>query len=181
MWLLYSKGSKSSLISFADARCLSDPHKARSQSRYIFTYGDTAIWWHPQKQTIVATSSNHVEILALHEASREGVWLRSLVHHIRETCGLSFDQRSPTILYEDNTIRIAQVEWGYIKGDRTKHISPKFFCTHALQKKGDIDIQQICANNNLADLVTKALPTSTFEKLVQKIGIRHLKDLLLMT
>ena len=43
MGLFYSKGSKSSLISFADARCLSDPHKARSQSGYLFTCGDIAI------------------------------------------------------------------------------------------------------------------------------------------
>jgi len=31
------------------------------------------------KQTITATSSNHAELLELHEASRECVWLRSLI------------------------------------------------------------------------------------------------------
>ena len=102
-----------------------------------------------------------------------------MVHHIRETCMLSFDQGSPTILYEDNTACIAQVKGGYIKGDRTKHISPKFFFTHELQKKDDIDVQQIPSSDNLADLFTKALPTSTFEKLIHKIGMRRLKDLLL--
>ena len=90
---------------------------------------------------------------------------------------LSFDHGSPIILYEDNTACIAQVKGGYIKGDRTKHISPKFFFTHELQKKGDIDVQQIPSSDNLADLFTKALPTSTFEKLVHKIGMRRLKDL----
>ena len=104
-----------------------------------------------------------------------------MVHHIRETCRLSFDHGSPTILYEDNTACIAQVKGGYIKGDRTKHISPKFFFTHGLQKKGDIDVQQIPSSDNLADLFTKALPTSTFENLVHKIGMRRLKDLLLVS
>ena len=179
--LFYSKSSKSPLIGFADAGYLSDPHKARSQSGYLFTCGDTAISWRSRKQTIVATSSNHAEILALHEASRECVWLRSMVHHIRETCRLSFDHGSTIILYEDNTACIAQVKGGYIKGDRTKHISPKFFFTHELQKKGDIDVQQIPSSDNLADLFTKALPTSTFEKLIHKIGMRRLKDLLLVS
>ena len=32
-----------------------------------------------------------------------------------------------TIIYEDNTICIAQLKEGYIKGDRTKHISPNYF------------------------------------------------------
>ncbi|KAF7130064.1 hypothetical protein RHSIM_Rhsim10G0160900 [Rhododendron simsii] len=34
-----------------------------------------------------------------------------------------------------------KIKGGYIKGDRTKHISPKFFYTHDPQKSGDIDIQ----------------------------------------
>ena len=83
---------------------------------------------------MVATSSNHSEILAMHEASRECVWLRSKIQHIRESCGLSSIKNNPTLLYEDNAACIEQVKGGYIKGDRTKHISPKFFYTHELQK-----------------------------------------------
>ncbi|XP_070005805.1 secreted RxLR effector protein 161-like [Nicotiana sylvestris] len=63
----------SEMIGYADAGYLSDPHKARSQTSYLFTYGGTAISWHSMKQTIVATSSNHAEIIAIHEASRECV------------------------------------------------------------------------------------------------------------
>ena len=126
---------------------------------------------------MVATSSNHSEILAKHEASRECVWLRSVIQHIRESCGLSSIKNKPTVLYEDNAACIAQVKGGYIKGDRTKHISPKFFYTHELQSSGEINVQQIRSNDNLADLFTKALPTATFKKLVRQIGMRQLKDL----
>ena len=84
----------------------------------------------------------------------------------------------PTVLFEDNVACITQIRGGYIKGDRTKHISPKFFYTHELQKNSDIDVQQTRSCDNLADLFTKALPTSTFEKLVYNIGMRKLKDLL---
>ena len=65
---------------------------------------------------------------------------------------------------------------GYIKGYRTKYISLKFFSIHDFEKKGEINVQQICSANNLADLFTKLLPTSTFEKLVSKIGMRRLQD-----
>ena len=126
---------------------------------------------------MVATSSNHSEILAMHEASRECVWLRSVIQHIRESCGLSSIKNEPTVLYEDNAACIVQVKGGYIKGDRTKHISPKFFYTHELQNSGEINVQQIRSNDNLADLFTKALPTATFKKLVRQIGMRQLKDL----
>ena len=80
-------------------------------------------------------------------------------------------------MYEDNAACIAQLKGGYIKGDRTKHISPKFFFRHDLQQNGEIEVQQIRSSDNLADLFTKALPTSTFEKLRYKIGMRRLRDI----
>ena len=80
-------------------------------------------------------------------------------------------------MYEDNAACIGQLKGGYIKEDRTKHISPKFFFTHDLQQNGEIEVQQIRSSDNLADLFTKALPTSTFEKLRYKIGMRRLRDI----
>ena len=70
MGLFYSKAMEPQLLGYVDAGYLSDPHKARSQTGYIFTYGNTAIFWRLVKETMVATSSNHSEILAMHEVSR---------------------------------------------------------------------------------------------------------------
>ena len=177
MGLYYSNGSKHELVGYADAGFLSDPHDGKSQTGYLFTCGGTAISWRSMKQTISATSSNHAEILAVHEASRECVWLRSVIHHIQTTCHLSLGKMVPTILYEDNTACITQLKEGYIKGDRTKHISPKFFFTRDLQKDGEINVQQIRSSENLADLFTKSLPGTIFEKLVYDIGLRRLRDI----
>ena len=82
MGLYYSKESKSQLIGYADVGYLSDPHKARSQTSYVFTYGGTTISWRSVKQTMVVTSLNHSKILAIHEASCECVWLRSMIQYI---------------------------------------------------------------------------------------------------
>ena len=90
---------------------------------------------------------------------------------------MSFSKEVPKTLYKDNAACIVQLKNGYIKGDRTKYISPKFFFTHDLQKKGDINVQSIRSTNNLADLFTKALSTTTFERLVHSIGMRRLRDL----
>ena len=110
MGLFYSKAMEPQLLGYAYVGYLSDPHKARSQTRYIFTYGNTVISWRSIKQTMVATSSNHLEILAMHEASRKCVWLRSMIQHIRESCGLSSIKNNPTVLYEDNAACIAQIK-----------------------------------------------------------------------
>ena len=65
----------------------------------------------------------------------------------------------PIIIYKDNTICVTQIKGGYIKGDKTKHISLKFFAY------------------NLANLFTKSLPTLTFEKLVYDISMRRVNKL----
>ena len=177
MGLFYSKAMEPKLLGYANAGYLSDPHKARSQTGYIFTYGNTAISWGSVKQTIMATSSNHSKILAMYVASRECVWLRLMIQRIRESCGLSSIKNNPTVLYEDNAACIAQIKGGYIKDDRTKHISPKFFYTHELKKDGEIDVQQISFNDNLADLFTKALPLQHSRNLYGKLACASLKIL----
>ena len=100
-----------------------------------------------------------------------------MIQHIRKSCGLSSIKNKPTTLYADNTAYSAQIKAEYIKGNRTKHISPKFFYTHELHNNGEINVQQIRSRDNLADLFTKALPTTTFQKLVNHIGMRPVKDL----
>ena len=80
-------------------------------------------------------------------------------------------------MYEDNASCISQLKDDYIKGDRTKHILPKLFFTHELQKAGEVQVVQVRSSDNLVDLFTKALPTCTFRKLTHQIGMRRLKDL----
>ena len=143
MELLYSNASKSELIGYAYTRYLSNPHKTRFETRYLFTYRGIVVSWRSMKKIIVATSSNHAEIIAIHEANRECVWLRSMTRHVLKLCDLLMQTKSPTILYEDNFACIAQLKGGYIKGYQTKHISPKFFFTHDPQQNSETNIQQI--------------------------------------
>ncbi|XP_048620222.1 uncharacterized protein LOC125590629 [Brassica napus] len=99
-----------------------------------------------------------------------------MTQHVRSDCGM-VECKEPTVMYEDNAVCIAQLKDGYIKGYMTKHILPKFFFTHELQKADEVHIVQIWSSENFADLFTKSLPTSTSRKLTHQIGMRRLKDL----
>ena len=79
---------------------------------------------------LVRTSTNDFEIISLYEVGKECVWLRSVILHIQSICQMTPVSSSLTIIYEDNAACVARVNGGYIKGDKTKHISPKFFYTH---------------------------------------------------
>ncbi|CAN4111387.1 unnamed protein product [Withania somnifera] len=50
MGLFYSNGYCANLVGHADAGYLSDPHKARSRTGYVFTFGGTAISWRSTKR-----------------------------------------------------------------------------------------------------------------------------------
>ena len=108
--LFYPQEPVSNLTGFADAGYLSDPHKGRSQTGYLFSYNGTAISWRSAKQTLTATSSNHAEILALHEASRECQWLRSMIGHIQSSCKLPSVTTNLTVIYEDNSACTSQIQ-----------------------------------------------------------------------
>jgi hypothetical protein len=75
----------------------------------VFLHEETAILWKSTKQTLIATSINHSEIIVLYEASRECVWLRRVINHIETSCGIGALE-SPTIIYKDNVTFVAQMQ-----------------------------------------------------------------------
>ena len=104
--LFYIHNQDKTIIRYIDDGYLSDPHNARSQTGFVFLHSGTAISWKSSKQTLVATSTNHSEIIALYEASRECVWLRRMINHIQQSCNIGYINE-PTIIYEDNSACIA--------------------------------------------------------------------------
>jgi hypothetical protein len=74
--LFFQKTNDPNLVGYADVGCMFDPHNAISQTGFVFLHGGPTIPWKSSKQTLVATSTNHSEIIALYEVSHECVWLR---------------------------------------------------------------------------------------------------------
>jgi hypothetical protein len=99
-----------------------------------------------------------------------------MIDHIQISCGIGAIG-SLTIIYEDNAACVAQMQTGYVKTNYTKHISPKLFYPHQLQKSGEICILQTKSCDNYTDLFTKSLPLATFDKCVKDIDMQRLKDL----
>ena len=119
--------------------------------RYLFTCGSTMISWRYMKQTITTTSSNHAEYLALHKISCECVWLRSIIQHVWQTCGLSSAKMESTIIYEDNSLLF---NW-----------------------KDDTNIQKIRSCENLTNLyIMPFLRRMNFWAHIHMFGLHYLYD-----
>ncbi|GKC00317.1 hypothetical protein Tco_0986453 [Tanacetum coccineum] len=125
-----------------------------------------------------ATSSKHAEILAIHEASRECVWLRSVIQHIHESCEISSGQEALTVVHEDNAACIVQLKDGYIKDDRTKHILLKSGVTTRIPEKllGDEGLcSEVTKLNSIfitveVTFIKLKQPTADALKKVKKVG-----------
>jgi hypothetical protein len=124
--LFYSRNQDPILLGYTDAGYLLDPHNGRSQTGSVFLQGGTTISWKSSKQTLVSTSTDHSEIIALYETSHECVWLRRMINHIVQSSGIGVLD-TPTIIFEDNLAYVTQMKSCYIKSNMTNHIIPKLF------------------------------------------------------
>ena len=150
----------------------------KSQIGYVFIKNNAPISWKSVKQSVIAMSTNHAELLAFYEATRELVWLRIVDRLLMQRSGLGYDSK-PTVLYEDNAACVNQLGTGFIKADRIKHIDPQIFSfTQDLVQKGQLAVKKIESENNVADMLTKSLPGHTHRKLVNKAGMRYLHELI---
>ena len=144
----------------------------------MFIKNGAPISWKSAKQTVTATSTNHAELLAFHEASREAVWLRTMQEILAKQCKMN-QKFKPTVIFEDNAVCVTQMNIGFIKADRVKHISPHIFgfTTQDLIETCQIEIRKIKSENNIVDMLTKALLAYKHKKLVSEAGMKTLHEL----
>lgn len=143
--------NNTNLIDNVYASYLSDSHKAHSQSGYLLIISYIKISQRSWKQTLVSTSTNHSEVLALYEANRECVWIGVVIGYIRSTYDFAYDPNEPFFIYEDNTIIIDLMKHGHIKGENIKHVFPKLLFTCEQQRIQRIKFRHIKPKKNHAD------------------------------
>jgi hypothetical protein len=174
--LYYKRDTKGDITRYVDSGFKTDEVTGKSQTGYIFIKNGALISWKSAKQTMTATSTNHVELLSFHEAAREVVWLRIMQGILAKQCKLG-EQSKPTVIFEDNVTCVNEINTGFIKADRVKHINPHIFgFTQDLIEFGQVVIRKIESENNLVDMLTKALPAYKHKKLVEEARMRTLQE-----
>ncbi|XP_046396909.1 secreted RxLR effector protein 161-like [Ischnura elegans] len=132
--LRYLKGTKDLCLVYGNAKqpltgyvdadwgaCEMDRH---SYTGYVFTHGGTAVSWASVKQRSVALSSTESEYIGLTEASKEALYLNSVLSEI-------FDCQNCPVLFSDNQ-SAKNLAIHDVYHSRTKHIDIRF---HFIQYK----------------------------------------------
>ena len=134
----------------------------RSTSGAIISFGGGALVWVSHRQGAVTLSSLESELVASCETARNCLWLMRM---LREAGYAT----TPTLLV-DNSACIHLINNAQVS-KRSKHIETKNFFVREKVESGEFKLQHCPTEINLADLCTKALPRTRFEKLRTLIGI----------
>nr|GEV29960.1 hypothetical protein [Tanacetum cinerariifolium] len=116
------------------------------------------------KQSIFATSSTNADYIADFDTSKEAVWIQKFIFGL----GIVPTIEEPINMYYDNTGAIAIAnDHGVIKGAR--HFRAKVHYLRETIEMGDVKIEKIDTDDNLANPFTKALAFLKHYELTEKI------------
>lgn len=140
------------VVGFSDADWGGDLDTRRSTTGYLFMIEETrgVVSWGSKLQPTVALSSAEAEYMAACAAVQEAVHLRLLMSD------LGFEQREPTVIYEDNQGCIALSD-NPVYHRRTKHIDIRYHFIRERVASKEIELKYVPTKYQLADLLTKGL------------------------
>jgi hypothetical protein len=150
------------LVGYSDADWAGDRATRRSTTGYVFVLAGGAICWASRLQPTVALSTAEAEYMAACSATQEALFQRQLLSD------LDFPQKQPTTIYEDNTAAIALTE-NPVFHQRTKHIDIRYHFVRERVEMGDVKLVHITSEEQLADLLTKALSKPKVEKFRERV------------
>jgi hypothetical protein len=160
----YHRGDGVRLVGYTDsdwAGCVSD---RKSTSGCCFGLGSAVVSWFSRKQKSVALSSAEAEYMAASQASCEALWLRKML------IGLFGVQLRPTVIYCDNQSCIKLSE-NPVFHDRSKHIEIRYHFIRDYVQRGAVELQYISTEEQVADILTKALSMGKFVFFRDKLGV----------
>jgi Reverse transcriptase (RNA-dependent DNA polymerase) len=159
--IIYGVGDLEPVI-YVDASWGDDPDTGRSTTGYVVMMAGGAISWGSKLQQTVALSSTEAEYMALCAATQEAIHVRRLVGD------LGIELKEPTIIYEDNQGCIA-ISKNPVDHKRTKHINLRYHFTRERIESGDIKVEYMATEHQLADLMTKPLMSHRLETLRKQV------------
>ena len=147
----YGTDPNSKINGYCDASFDDDPDTSHSTSGQIFIYNGGTISHQSKKQPIVALSTMESEFIAISEATKEALFLKSLFEELH----LGKQQTIP--LHTDSQPAYDHITKN-LHHNRTKHIHRRFNFAREANSNGDIELRRIPASEQAADILTKILP-----------------------
>lgn len=151
------------LVGYTDAD--GSMHEDRKAiSGYAFLIDGGAVSWSSKRQEIISLSTTESEYVALTHASKEALWLRSLIGQIFapfvDPVPMNSDNQSAIALARDNQYHA-----------RTKHIDIRFHFIRWIIEEKKLRLVYCPTEEMVADALTKALPSPKVKHFASALGL----------
>nr|GEW09050.1 hypothetical protein [Tanacetum cinerariifolium] len=191
MFLVYRGDLKRELrvSCYTDDGYLTDADDLRSQTGYVFVLNGGDIDWKSAKQSIFAASSAEAEYIAAFDASKEAVWVRKFIsglgvvptieEHISMYCD---NTRAIDIANESGITKVLDISvpkfTTFVKllnmvtnHKGARHFRAKVHYLREVIEYGDVKLEKVHTDENLADPFTKALEFPKHSEHTRNIGM----------
>eukprot|EP00253_Pinus_taeda_P014462 PITA_14462 len=160
----YTQGDGVRLAGYTDSDWAGCAFDRKSTLGCCFGLGSAVVSWFSRKQQSVALSSAEVEYMATSLANCEAIWLRKMLF------GLFGQLLRPSVIYCDNQSCIKLTE-NPVFHDMSKHIRIKYHFIRDYVQKGAVKLEYIPTNEQVADILTKALRRGKHVYFRDKMGV----------
>lgn len=157
------------LLGYSDSDLAGDVDDRKSTSGVAYFLGGSIVSWLSQKQKVVALSSREAEYIATATAVCQGVCLGRLLGDLTgkepERVVLNVDEKSTISLWKNPVCHHG----------RWKHIDTRYQYLRECVGESKIDVNYVCTNDQLADILTRSLGRQKFVKMRHRIGVQSVK------
>jgi hypothetical protein len=160
----YVRGDGVSLVGYTDSDWAGCAIDRKSTSGCCFGLGSRDVSWFSRKQKSVALSSIEAKYMAASQASCKAIWLRKLL------VGLFGQELSLTVIHCDNQSCINLSE-NPVFHDKLKHIEIKYHFIRDWVQCGAMKLQYISTDQQVANILTKALLRGKHVYFRDKMGL----------
>ncbi|WVZ09086.1 hypothetical protein V8G54_022432 [Vigna mungo] len=150
-------------------RYLKDQVDRKSTYGYLFKLMGAPVSRCSRKQSVVALSSCEAEYISATETACQCTWIEAILQELKIV------KCRPTRLKIDNKSAIDLAK-NPISHGRSKHIETKYHYLREQVSKGKLELSYCKTDEQEADIFTKALRQSRFERLRSLIGVKSLSD-----
>jgi Reverse transcriptase (RNA-dependent DNA polymerase) len=152
------------LVGYSDADWAGDVGQRRSTTGYAFLLCGGAVSWQSKYQRTIAQSTVEAEYMAAASATKEAIWLRSLLD------GIGCAPGHPTVLRVDNegAIKLAENARHH---DLTKHIALRYPLIRHHVAEGTITLTYVPTQLQAADCLTKGLLREKHAEALRLLGM----------
>jgi hypothetical protein len=160
--LVYGK-NRDGFYAYADSDWAADSISRRSTTGHLLFLGGAAISWVSRAQKTIALSSTEAEYMSLSDASRQLLWVHSLMNEIGipiTTIPLCGDNQGAIFIASNP-----------ITEKRTKHMDIRYHFIREVVDSGKVKLLFVSSEENPADMLTKNLTWDKFLRCRLRLGI----------